>query len=404
MPGGKQPSSIIQSKKKMPRYKIYQGDVLEKLAEMPTESVHCVVTSPPYWWLRDYGAGAQIGLEETPEAYVGKLVSVFSEVKRVLRKDGTLWLNLGDSYGGSGKGPDAMQPVRDYISPPYTGNGIKAKDLVGIPWMVAFALRADGWYLRSDIIWSKPNPMPESVTDRPTKSHEYIFLLSKSPRYYFDAEAVRENSDPKHQSRYRSQFNTGFKETHNGRPGGAKNTAGFKSYNGKRNIRSVWVLATQPFKGAHFATFPTKLVDRCIRAGTSSEGVCQQCGASWTRNVERESTRSDVRATTEKGKARENGQGFYRPNSQETGGVAGIVTTTTTGWRPSCLHDAGVVPAVVLDPFSGSGTTGVSANALGRDYIGIELNPEYVAMSENRLFNPQPSFMDLMRDKDGIHD
>ncbi len=330
---------------------VYLGDCRQVMAELPAESVHCVVTSPPYWGLRDYGTAtweggdeacdhlagplvsaksglrndgrehvgpydgekavtagmphrdtcrkcgarridAQLGLEPTPEAYVESMVAAFREVKRVLRADGTVWLNLGDSYATKPQGHSAEWLERtggnmglnsrnrtthhETQLPP----GLAAKQLVGIPWRVAFALQADGWYLRSDIIWSKPNPMPESVTDRPTKAHEYLFLLSKSPRYYFDADAVRE------------------------RQGNDMNPAG-------RNLRSVWTIATAPYPGAHFATFPPKLIEPCIKAG------CPELGT-------------------------------------------------------------------VLDPFAGSGTTGMVAQSLSRRAVLIDLNAEYLVQTMKR--------------------
>ena len=258
---------------------LYGGDCREVLRELPAESVHCVVTSPPYWGLRDYGVGGQLGLEPTPEAYVANMVDVFREVRRVLRDDGTLWLNLGDSYAGSGKGAwDRDDIQKEVYVPGVTGAkiptttpGLKPKDLVGIPWRVAFALRADGWYLRSDIIWSKPNPMPESVTDRPTKAHEYLFLLSKSARYYFDADAVREDG-------------TGRTAGNRGPVKGAgvddpffRTREGFEKVADKpwtaRNLRTVWQIATEPYPGAHFATFPRKLVEPCVKAGCPDGGT-----------------------------------------------------------------------------------------------------------------------------------
>lgn len=424
---------------------VYQGDALAVLAELPAESVDCVVTSPPYWGLRDYGTArweggseecdharpvsrdtssstlgtpghmpgpnthrdhsreplgraicprcgarrvdSQIGLEETPEAYVEKLVDVFREVRRVLRSDGTLWLNLGDSYartGGTDRKVSATATVGstrnsirqrgDRTQKAPSGvkekapSGVKEKDLVGIPWRVAFALQADGWYLRSDIVWAKPNPMPESVTDRPTRAHEFVFLLTKSPRYFFDADAVREGRVPAELARdargYRTRPHGGIpveglppgRAAHGGfanerlagsvrkRPSGWNDGAteddllgrypkrerdvggrgdGFtrmpggsamagvtfdQDGSGRRNIRDVWTIATQPFAGAHFATFPVELVERCLRAGSRVGGT-------------------------------------------------------------------------VLDPFGGSGTVGLVARRWRRKAILVELNPEYVRMA-----------------------
>ena len=260
------------------------GDALEILKTLPDESVNMCVTSPPYFGLRDYGVDGQIGLEQTPEAYISKLVEVFREVKRVLRDDGTLWVNIGDSYWGSGsRGFDFTGKFKPEISkvqgtdkkynlsnvPKTTGNVgcYKNKDLIGIPWMLAFALRADGWYLRQDIIWNKPNPMPESVTDRCTKAHEYIFLLSKQPKYYFDAGKIKEPSVTKNDN-LRDRETTKL----NNCPGMTR--MGGLTHNDyeTRNKRDVWSVATTPYTGAHFATFPEKLVEPCILSSTKVGG------------------------------------------------------------------------------------------------------------------------------------
>ena len=227
-------------------WEIKQGDAIEVLKTIPDQSINTCVTSPPYWGLRDYGIDGQVGIEETPEEYVAKMVEVFREVKRVLRNDGTLWLNLGDSYAGncsqaSNNGRAGFGNPRERLVN-RKGEGLKPKDLVGIPWRVAFALQADGWYLRSDIIWHKPNPIPESVKDRPTKAHEYIFLLSKSPRYYYDYEAIKEPVTS-------------------------------KQLGSTRNRRSVWTVPTRPFPEAHFATFPPELIEPCVLAGCPIGGV-----------------------------------------------------------------------------------------------------------------------------------
>jgi DNA modification methylase len=282
-------------------WRLLTGDVRTVLATLEPESVQTCVTSPPYWGLRDYGNNGQIGLEPTPEEYVANLVAVFSEVRRVLRADATLWLNLGDSFG-------------------------PGKQLVGIPWRVAFALQADGWVLRSDIIWAKPNPMPESVTDRPTKAHEYLFLLTKSPRYFYDADAIREEHqtpvgangcfldawgrEMDNRAGGRSQVERRLDDDGAGHPrgvGAIANPAG-------RNKRSVWTVSTQPFPGAHFATFPPKLIEPCILAGSAPDDL-------------------------------------------------------------------------VLDPFAGAGTTLLVAEQQGRDSIGVELNPEYAQLARDRLAN-----------------
>jgi len=305
---------------------IYHGNCKDVLKELDSNSVNCVVTSPPYWGLRDYGVDDQLGLEKTPEEYVQKLVDIFKEVKRVLRKDGTVWLNLGDSYAGPkgntrGDGAGGGQARGEAMGfgkiKNYTLKGLKPKDLVGIPWRVAFALQADGWYLRQDIIWHKPNPMPESVADRCTKSHEYIFLLSKSAKYYYDNDAIKEDSID--EESYKGRKFRGPKAIlkSNARPFSNPNTidkgneADDKTYE-KRNKRSVWTVNTKPFSEAHFAVFPGKLIEDCIKAGCPIGGV-------------------------------------------------------------------------VLDPFIGSGTTGIVARKQDKNYIGIELNKEYVKMAQNRI-------------------
>jgi len=303
--------------------KIIQGDCREVLKTLPDGSVDCCVTSPPYWGLRDYGVDGQIGLEQTPVAYVAEMVAVFREVRRVLRDDGTLWLNLGDSYAGSGKGPAGnlgkTNNERDMTHTRLSGyvpEGLKPKDLIGIPWRVAFALQADGWYLRQDIIWHKPNPMPESVTDRCTKAHEYVFLLSKSERYFFDSEAIKEPAAQSSIERAKYGYKHAFKNQFAGSPSDARHQDG-KQYDAgafaseKRNKRSVWTVNTKPYKGSHFATFPPALIAPMILAGCPVGGT-------------------------------------------------------------------------VLDPFGGSGTTGEVSESLGRNSILIELNPDYIELQKKR--------------------
>jgi len=364
------------------RNKIFQGDCVETLRTMPDNLIDCCITSPPYYGLRDYGIDGQIGLEESPEAYVSKLVDVFREVRRVLKDDGIMFLNLGDSYAGSGKGGQSEEKRSENWQPQY-GNkgkryGLKPKDLIGIPWMVAFALRADGWYLRSDIIWHKPNCMPESVRDRPTKSHEYLFLLSKSQRYYYDSIAVQEESITKDPRKpYTSQ--------------GAKDLdgrdvwhSGEKRENGdftKRNKRTVWTIPTKPYKGAHFATFPEKLIEPCILAGTSERGYCPECGKPWARQVEHKNM--VIRKTDRMAEMGEFGR------TQSSGTMLSPAETKTIGWLPSCSCGLDPVPGVVLDPFFGAGTSGLVAKKWGRDFVGIELNPDYIKMAEERIFGPQ---------------
>ena len=243
---------------------IINGDSLEVIKTLPDGSVNCCVTSPPYWGLRDYGVEGQLGLEKTPEEYVGKMVAVFGEVRRVLRDDGTLWLNLGDSYSGSCQTGGTNSISQPHVKHKRSTN-LKPKDLVGIPWRVAFALQADGWYLRQDIIWYKPNPMPESVTDRCTKAHEYVFLMSKSARYYYDAEAVKEPiENPGKPRKFSKAGNKDRNDT-------------LREYDpatvSGRNKRSIWTVATRPFKEAHFAVFPPDLIKPMILAGCPTGGV-----------------------------------------------------------------------------------------------------------------------------------
>lgn len=282
---------------------IYNSECLSGLKDLPANSIHCCVTSPPYYGLRDYGNDAQIGLEKTPEEYIQKLVDVFREVSRVLTKDGTLWLNIGDSYAGSMKGaagyPDNAMNYKQGTNRGTLGKatlvkqctGCKSKDLIGIPWMLAFALRSDGWYLRQDIIWSKPSVMPESVKDRCTKSHEYIFLLSKNKKYYFDNESIAEPT---------SSFDTVIRDRNatklNNTPGRTKMQGLIRNDYLTRNKRSVWTVATQPLREAHFATFPEKLITDCIKAGSPEGGIVLDpfMGSGTTAIVARKLNRSYV--------------------------------------------------------------------------------------------------------------
>jgi DNA modification methylase len=385
---------------------VYGGDCREVLASLPSDSVDCVVTSPPYWGLRDYGNDGQLGLERTPEEYVANMVAVFREVRRVLKPSGTCWLNLGDSYaanwssrrdeGGGGFKTNGRERTK------YPPAGLKSKDLVGIPWRVAFALQADGWYLRSDIIWSKPNPMPESVTDRPTKSHEYLFLLTKGARYYFDADAVRE-AHTWVDDRPRMAYNG------KGNPEGRRlsgDAARLGNSPAGRNIRSVWTIATRPYPGAHFAVFPPELPERCIKAGSSEKGVCPECGAPWERVVERAPTGPRPGGHHVDDSVRDHLRS--RGSGGNVGGTLQDVAryhVMTTGWRPTCdcepaysvaeppnpstptprrTAESYIVPATILDPFAGSGTVGMVANRLSRRAILIDLNPEYLKQQMKR--------------------
>lgn len=315
---------------------ILVGDVRQRLSELPDGAVRCVVTSPPYWGLRDYGHDGQLGLEQTPEQYVAGMVEVFREVRRVLANDGTLWLNIGDSYSSGNRTRKVVPTIRRSDFDPASGlqarlngiavrppvvEGLGQKQLVGIPWRLAFALQADGWLLRQDIIWAKPNPMPESVTDRCTKAHEYLFLLTKQPRYYYDHKVIKEPVSEVSLKRAEYGWDSDRPSTKNASMGGAGihvEKMGTRFVNPEdRNKRSVWTVTTKPFRGAHFAVMPEALVEPCILAGSAPGDT-------------------------------------------------------------------------VLDPFSGSGTVGVVALRNGRDYIGTELNPEYAQISEARIRGDQP--------------
>ncbi|MDD4613824.1 MAG: site-specific DNA-methyltransferase [Caldisericia bacterium] len=371
------------------RHEIINGDVLDGLRSLPDCSVQCAVTSPPYWGLRDYGVPGQIGLEPTPDEYVEKMVGVFREVRRVLRDDGTAWLNLGDSYASAracGRrnvvGSGSLEDGKRDAGPNRPVNGLREKNLVGIPWRVAFALQADGWYLRSDIIWSKPNPMPESVRDRPTKSHEYVFLLTKRPRYFYDADAVREtmikgdcNSGAKN---YRASNGVEFRDAST--QSRTDNPAG-------RNRRTVWVIAPQPTPEAHFATFPEALVIPCIKAGTSERGCCPECGAPWRRVVERTFDTAGRDEIISRRNVKHDASRKDKENHNLSGiELARLTNRVETGWQPTCTCDvAETVPCVVLDPFGGSGTVAKVARDLGRSSVMIELNPEYVGIMKKRL-------------------
>ena len=392
---------------------ILKGDCRDVLRTLPNASVHCVVTSPPYFGLRDYGNPGQIGLEPTPDAFVAEMVAVFREVRRVLRKDGTCWLNLGDSYAGYHGNKNAEVPTsatngwtngtnENARTSTANRSGIKAKDLLGIPWRVAFALQADGWYLRQDIIWSKPNPMPESVRDRCTKAHEYIFLLSKNGRYWFDADAIAEQavgppggnivptkgSDQEWMRTRRGLHLAQEKARQNG---------GFET----RNKRSVWEVTTQPYAEAHFATFPPALIEPCILAGCPDK-ACAKCGAPWVRDVEIES-----RPNAPSCNGKYDGRGKHRTVS---GGVSNDARSRIDrGYLPSCGCEISgnemwaadmngpypTEPGTVLDPFGGAGTTGLVADRLGRNAILIELNPEYAAMAERRIRNDAGLFAEI---------
>lgn len=380
-------------------------------------SVHMGITSVPYWGLRSYLPDdhplkpLELGLEPTPAAYLANMVAVFREIWRVLRPDGTFWLNVGDSYATAPNGRSAAATKaagnddRTFRDKPFNTavGGLKPKDLCGIPWRLAFALQDDGWYLRSDIIWAKPNPMPESVEDRPTKAHEYLFLLAKSERYFYDAEAIREagsGSEYDLTQRQPGRMN-GTRYLLEGK-GQEKTGPGFGIGSIARNKRTVWEIATQSYSGAHYATFPTKLAEPCVLAGTSARGVCPKCGKPWRRVVEREhiGDNSRIRGNNRNGTGKNKNHFLALPPAG-----AGSAPRLTTGWRPSCsciqkrypgiplsggtwltladeiAAEFAPVPAVVFDPFCGSGTVGEVARELGRRFVGLDLNPVYLAIN-----------------------
>lgn len=431
------------------------GDVMEQLATLPDESVHCVVTSPPYWGLRDYaqcqcidedrvpdpdcetckGTGKedhydyQIGLEETPQEFISKMVKVFAEVRRVLRSDGVCWVNLGDSYAGGGRGSGSAKQQSnrgtEILPKSKVLDGLKSKDLMGMPWRVALALQADGWWMRKDVIeevefycpcgcgyimeeriwrwsqdrdliWKKENPMPESTKDRPTTAHEYIFLLTKSAQYFYDAEAIKTDGRPSPKMPDgRDTGSGGHGSVHRkGREQGAKvkpvdlglkqdqlGKANYTGFNGryvprsKANRRSVWTIPTQPFAGAHFATFPEELVRLCVLAGTSEKGCCDKCGAPYERVYEKTGHVNKREAAHVPGNA---------SSKQDSTGWA-PTSEATDDWQPTCECGAGIEPCVVMDPFLGSGTVGLVAKLLKRNWIGIELNPKYADIARIRI-------------------
>ena len=368
---------------------ILVGDNRITLKTVPSNSVQCVVTSPPYWGLRDYGVEGQLGLEDTPEEYVDNLLEVFQETRRTLRDDGVVWLNLGDSYTsgnreghGHGQGIGPKQQTnrgscgKKDAPRPKMPTGLRYKNLVGIPWRVAFALQADGWYLRQDIIWSKGNCMPESVDDRCTRSHEYLFMFTKQEQYFYDADAIREESSEN--KPWASSSNAGVKAASRGDRGYLGQPA-----EGTRNKRSVWNVNSRPFNGAHFAVMPPALVEPCILAGTSDAGCCPLCGAPWERLVEREWTESKSRSNKRSGVGDSHWEGL-----QPTGRLGQFVggRIETTGWAPTCeCPEHEPVPCMVLDPFGGSGTVGMVARWHSRNSILCEINPEYVHIIEERL-------------------
>ncbi len=370
------------------RVEIRIGDCLTRLRELPDRSVDCIVTSPPYWGLRDYGVGGMIGLEASIEAHLDVMVAVFREAHRVLADHGTLWMNYGDAYASSVNGRAAAdvegddRTFRDKPIDTAKASGLPAKNLLMLPARVALALQEAGWILRSEIIWAKPNPMPESARDRPASSHEKIYLFAKRGRYFYDAQAVREKGEGFGRSeRFRGDVYTAGRSHANGddRDG---DRGGGRSLGGEtRNCRNVWTIATQAYSGAHFATFPTKLAERCIKAGTSERGCCSKCGAPWVREVARE-FRPQADCSPEAGRRAAAG---LDTSSHRAGSKRGASVTKTIGWAPTCGCKAARRPALVLDMFGGAGTTGLVAARHGRRALLIELNPDYALGAQKRI-------------------
>lgn len=422
---------------------VLRGDAIEILETLPAGFAQSCITSPPYWGLRDYGVAARVwggdpscrhrwgegergrrcdllpseqsrskgrlgrdrrqgsaglkggcfcrrcgawkgclGLEPDPDLYVEHLVSILREVRRVLRDDGTLWLNLGDSFAAN-RSYQVRDRKRGEPGGPLAAKvpaALKPKDLVGIPWRVAFALQADGWWLRSDIVWAKPNTMPESVTDRPTRAHEFVFLLTKSPRYFYDAEAVREpDQGGRSGNGYVRPERLSYRDGEGPRGQDRQWIGG-----AGRNRRSVWTVPTQCFKGAHFATFPEALVEPCLLAG-SSPTACRTCGAPWRRIV-------DARRLLDGEKEIKGGwtkaDHLHSGRALEATGYGSSrveIRRRTVGWEPSCEHDDPGGRCGVLDPFAGAATTGIVAARHGRDFLGIELSGSYARMARRRL-------------------
>jgi DNA modification methylase len=432
-----------------PNLTLLVGDARKRLRDLSDRSVQTIVTSPPYFNLRSYGGGkAEIGKEASVDAYVAALVEVFREVRRVLRDDGTVWLNLGDCFAGDGEtiGTGRGQIAADlpaYRKRDRHGGDLKPKDLIGVPWMVAFALRADGWYLRSDIVWAKGasggpfvgNPMPESVRDRPSRAHEFVFLLSKRETYFYDHEAVKEElaaGSRKRLDQPTFATQTGGPKDYGRVAGGNANRSVRRALENlkaqgpaaRRNRRDVWTITTKPFPGSHFATMPPALVEPCVLAGTSERGQCQQCGSPWLRVVSR-----DTSGRPEKGVTKFDAEPV-RGRMKRLGGGADWYAyeggEQAEGWRPTCAHylrtgewcdlprrlrdesdrayerraapvrslrrelldlwcDEPNAAQVVLDPFGGAGTTSLVAERLGRRSVLIELNPAYAELTLRRL-------------------
>ena len=402
---------------------IYQGHVLEVLKEMEAESIQCVVTSPPYWGLRDYSVEGQMGLEKTPGEFVEKMAEVFRGVRRVLREDGTLWLNIGDSYASGNRGPNEGHSPN--VGAHFTlgkdgyksqrnrqmGNHptIKPKDLCLIPERLALALQEDGWWVRSRIAWCKKSAMPESVKDRPTGAWEHIWLLTKSNRYFYDAEAVKQLVTGNAHARGngvnpKAKWPAGWSAEegrHDGVPKGSYRPRQNESFSAAvneivsaANLRNYWLLGPEAYPEAHFATFPTEIPRRAINAGTSAKGCCAACGSPWERVVERGDPNDEWKRAagchqdgSYHGEAKKDYDSARAQNPADVKRrtLESMRSRETKGWNPTCECGAGVEPCTVLDPFFGSGTTGAVAVQLDRRFVGIDLNPDYCDLAIKRI-------------------
>ena len=422
---------------------ILVGDAIDRLAELPDKSIQCCITSPPYWGLRSYkGDKGMIGLEPTFAGHLDNLVAVFQQVRRVLRDDGTLWLNYGDAYSnsstgghGAGGGRDKstltgrMPPVN---TTPLKKNGIKGlkpKNLMMMPARAAIALQEDGWLLRSEIVWHKPNPMPESVRDRPTSAHEKIFLFSKSAKYFYDHVAVRTEmkpqsierltqptfdtqtggpKDPKQGNRSHRKVAENLAKRLDKQRGHGRRHAGFnerwdnmtveEQMAGGANLRNVWSIAVAGFKEAHFATFPPDLIKPCFLAGTSKHGSCSECGAPYKRvsNSELTPTKKAAKTAVIDDRDMDADPNDGASNRQKDGHIPGWRNKyETTGWQPTCQCNAEVQPCTVLDPFAGSGTVGLVADQLGVDAVLIEISREYADMAKTRIRRDSPLYSNV---------
>jgi len=393
------------------------GDNRQTLKSIPDSSIDCCITSPPYWGLRDYGADGQIGLEQTPGEYIAELASVFSEVKRVLADHGTLWLNIGETYSGSwgaqsrgqegnarlstiSGGQCKAAPLGKAITGPSKNTGRAPKNMLGIPWRLAFALQDAGWVLRQDIIWEKPSPMPSSVRDRCTTAHEYLFLLAKRRKYFYDWYAISEPCSENTHSRGRAQAPKALSNTRNGKTK-SKQNAHFQDHVtdlvDRRNKRSVWTIPAESYSGQHFAAFPRKLVEPCILAGCP-ETVCLECGKPWVRVVdsERRPTRPGEKTKLPGRNSRQfqdrdlQHSDEYKSDRYEQ--VVGnrdaerhVTSYIDRGFHAACQCGGATRRGRVLDPFLGSGTTAQVAQDLGRDWIGCEICEAYTELQKKRL-------------------